>query len=365
MIRELLRPNQIVLGLRGSLSEVIPQLVQRSSLSDRRVALEAAIPAEKLEERTFFVSNIAIPHARIENLTAPELLLGISPSGVRLDRKRVNIVLLLATPMAQPAEHLQLLQRLTSLLPVVSQQLIKARSASEVLQIIAREEESPGHATYVNLTQEQVAFELQTDLTKGLTAKEAARRLALHGPNRLLKARKTPRLVKLARNLFSFFAVLLWIAAALCFVPGVNMPELGLAIVAVIVVNGFFSFLQEVRSDHAIEALQQLMSRKAHVIRDGQPDEIDAATLVAGDVIVLEEGDLVPADSRLVEAYEVEVDNSSLTGESTAAKRYKSDLPILIPGRFLWIELPNIVFSGTGMIRGRARAVVFGTGMGS
>jgi len=365
MIRELLRPNQIVLGLRGSLSEVIPQLVQRSSLSDRRVALEAAIPAEKLEEHTFFVSNIAIPHARIENLTAPELLLGISPSGVRLDRKRVNIVLLLATPMAQPAEHLQLLQRLTSLLPVVSQQLIKARSASEVLQIIAREEESPGHATYVNLTQEQVAFELQTDLTKGLTAREAARRLALHGPNRLLKARKTPRLVKLARNLFSFFAVLLWIAAALCFVPGVNMPELGLAIVAVIVVNGFFSFLQEARSDHAIEALQQLMSRKAHVIRDGQPDEIDAATLVAGDVIVLEEGDLVPADSRLVEAYEVEVDNSSLTGESTAAKRYKSDLPILIPGRFLWIELPNIVFSGTGMIRGRARAVVFGTGMGS
>lgn len=76
-------------------------------------------------------------------------------------------------------------------------------------------------------------------------------------------------------------------------------------------------------------------------------------------------GDIVPADARLIEAFEVEVDNSALTGESTSAKRYKSDQPILIHGKFLWIEFPNIVFAGTSMVRGNAKGVVFGIGMKS
>ncbi|MGN6719117.1 MAG: cation-translocating P-type ATPase, partial [Candidatus Binatia bacterium] len=95
----------------------------------------------------------------------------------------------------------------------------------------------------------------------------------------------------------------------------------------------------------------------------GKISEIDAADLVPGDLITLEQGDFVPADGRLLEAFEVEVDNSSLTGESSPARRYKSDQPVLISGRFLWIELPNAVFAGTALLRGRARAVVFGTGM--
>jgi magnesium-transporting ATPase (P-type) len=145
----------------------------------------------------------------------------------------------------------------------------------------------------------------------------------------------------------------------------VDLPQLGIAILMVILVNGLFAFLQEYKSDRALELLQQLIAQRCRVIRDGKLNEIDAQGLVPGDVIVLEEGDLVPADARLVEAFEVEVDNSSLTGESTPAHRYKSDQPILISGRFLWIELPNVVFAGTSLIRGRARAVVFGTGMNS
>jgi sodium/potassium-transporting ATPase subunit alpha len=84
---------------------------------------------------------------------------------------------------------------------------------------------------------------------------------------------------------------------------------------------------------------------------------------VPGDLIVLEQGDIVPADARLTEAFDVEVDNSTLTGESTSARRYKSDVPVLLEGAFLWIELPNIVFAGTALLRGQARAVVFGTSM--
>jgi sodium/potassium-transporting ATPase subunit alpha len=108
-----------------------------------------------------------------------------------------------------------------------------------------------------------------------------------------------------------------------------------------------------------------LITQKSRVLRDGELSEIDAGELVPGDIIVLDEGDLVPADARLLEAFEVEVDNSSLTGESTPAHRYKSDQPVLITGKFLWIELPNVIFAGTSLIRGRARAVVFGTGMNS
>ena len=132
-----------------------------------------------------------------------------------------------------------------------------------------------------------------------------------------------------------------------------------------IVVNGLFAFLQEYKSDRALEMLQELIAQKCRVVREGNLQEIEARDLVPGDVIVLEEGDLVPADARLLEAFEVEVDNSSLTGESSPARRYKSDQPILIQGKFLWIELPNFVFAGTSLIQGRARALVFGTGMNS
>ena len=132
-----------------------------------------------------------------------------------------------------------------------------------------------------------------------------------------------------------------------------------------ILVNGLFAFLQEHKSDRALEMLQGLIARKCRMVRKGKLEEVEAGALVPGDVIILEAGDMVPADARLLEAFEVEVDNSSLTGESSPARRYKSDQPVLIQGKFLWIELPNVVFAGTSLIQGRARAVVFGTGMNS
>ena len=365
MIAERLAAEKILFGLKGELPEAIDKLCTRSTLPELASQFRASKSDQNNERYSYIGDGIAVPHLRIENLAAPELILGLAPEGLSFNNHKIKIVLLLATPAEQPAQHLQLLQRVCSLLPAIREEILAQREGARVIQVIARAEQQSGLPTYMNLSQEQIAFELQSDLANGLTVEEAAARLAHYGPNSLKRAYQVPWYLKLIRNLFSFFAVLLWIAALLCFVPGVDLPQLGIAILTVVLVNGLFAFFQEHKSDRVIETLQALMAQKCRVMRDAMLREIDASELVPGDVIVLEEGDLVPADARLVEAFEVEVDNSSLTGESTPARRYKSDQPNLIAGKSLWIELPNIVFAGTSLVRGRARAVVFGTGMNS
>ncbi|HSF58660.1 MAG TPA: HAD-IC family P-type ATPase [Candidatus Binatia bacterium] len=365
MIAELLQPAKIVFGLRGEFTEVLETLSKQSALPGLAGQLRNKASTHDEERFSYIGDGIAVPHLRVDHLPAPELILGLSREGIKFNDHVIKIVLFLVTPAEQPAQHLQLLQRVCSLLPAIRDELLTQRNPARVLKAVARAEQQSALPTYINLTQEQIAFELQSDLAKGLPTEEAAARLVRYGPNLLRRAYRTPWYVKLISNLFSFFAVLLWTAALLCFIPGVDLPQLGLAILTVIVVNGLFAFLQEYKSDRALEMLQQLIAQRCRVIRDGNSSEIEARDLVPGDVIVLEEGDLVPADARLFEAFEVEVDNSSLTGESTPAHRYKSDQPVLISGRFLWIELPNVVFAGTSLIRGRARAVVFGTGMNS
>jgi len=365
MIAERLDSAKIVFGLKGELAGAIDKLSARSQIAGLGPKFHAQ-PPEKLNERYSYIGKgIAVPHLRIDALAEPELILGLAPDGLAFNDHKIHIVLLLVTPAERPAEHLQLLQRIASLLPAIRGELLKRRRADEIVRIIARAEQQSALPTYLNLTQAQIAFELQTDLVNGLSSAEAQGRLDRYGGNTLQRSRRDPWQFKLLRNLFSFFAILLWVAALLCFVPGVDLPQLGIAILSVVVINGLFAFLQEYKSDRALEMLQQMIAQRSTVIRDGSTQEIAAAALVPGDVIVLEEGDLVPADCRITEAYEVEVDNSSLTGEASPARRYKSDQPVLITGKFLWIELPNILFAGTSLLRGRARTVVFGTGMNS
>ena len=365
MIAERLNPEKIIFGLEGELAKALDQLCARSSIRDLAARFRAQKPNQNNQHYTSIGSGISVPHVRIDDLAAPELILGLSAKGLSCNNEKIHIVLLLATPAEQPPQHLQLLQRVSSLLPAIRSQLLAQHDARAVLQLIARAEQQSASPTYLNLSQDQIGFELQTDLTNGLSATEARGRLVHYGRNVLKRARRDPWYLKLMGNLFSFFAILLWIAALLCFIPGVDLPQLGIAILTVVLINGLFAFLQEYKSDRALEMLQQLITQKCRVTRDGKLAEIDAGELVPGDLIVLEEGDLVPADARLVEASEVEVDNSSLTGESTLARRYKSDQPVLISGKFLWMELPNVVFAGTSLLRGRARAIVFGTGMNS
>jgi sodium/potassium-transporting ATPase subunit alpha len=199
--------------------------------------------------------------------------------------------------------------------------------------------------------------------TTGLDAPEAARRLAEFGPNHVEEVPREHLLLVFAREFTHFFAVILWIGAALAFVaeqfdPGQGMGRLGIAIVGVIFVNGFFSFWQEYKAEQAVAALRQLLPQKVQVLRGGTIVEILATELVPGDIVVLEEGNFVPADCRLIEASGLRVNTATVTGESLPKARSiepsSEDSPLYAK---------NVVLAGTSVVSGQAHAVVYATGM--
>jgi sodium/potassium-transporting ATPase subunit alpha len=142
---------------------------------------------------------------------------------------------------------------------------------------------------------------------EGLSEAEARRRLAEFGPNRVERLRRRSLLLRLAGEFVHFFAMILWVAAGLCFLaegrdPGSGMARLGVAILVVILVNGLFAFWQEARAERALKSLEALLPRTVAVRRDGARVRLPAEQLVPGDVVELEDGDVVPADARVLEA---------------------------------------------------------------
>ena len=194
--------------------------------------------------------------------------------------------------------------------------------------------------------------------TPGLSSVDALRLLGAHGPNTITRTVRDPLWLRFLQQFWSVFAILLWVAGALAIVAG--MPELGLAIFAVIAINGIFGFLQEYRAERAVEALEHLLPTRNSVVRDGVEVVIDAAQIVVGDVVCLEEGDQVPADGQLLSASELNIDQSSLTGESTPQLKV-SGVPVgnSVPP----LERQDRVFAGTGVASGNGRFTVTATGM--
>lgn len=199
---------------------------------------------------------------------------------------------------------------------------------------------------------------------QGVTAEEVQKRFRSFGPNEIQEKRRTPLYVKFLKQFFNFFAILLWVAGGLAFLgeylsPNEGNLNLGIAIVAVIFINAIFTFYQEYKAEQAAEALKRMLAPVARVIRGQQELEIPAREVVVGDVFVLAEGDRVPADGRLFEQYELKVNNAPLTGESIPQNRNTA------PERGELIESSNTVFSGTTVVSGSGKAVVFATGMGT
>ena len=190
----------------------------------------------------------------------------------------------------------------------------------------------------------------------GRSTAEAQRLLLQFGANELVRRgeRRWPR--ELVGQFVHPLALLLWAAAILAVVAG--LPPLAGAIVAVVVLNALFAFWQEQEAERAVEALRAYLPLHATVVRDGRRQEVEARLLVPGDLLVVEEGDRISADARLLDGA-VEVDASALTGESQPVERRatlgESPLPLL--------EQPDLVFSGTGCTGGEAHAVVLRTGM--
>ena len=198
--------------------------------------------------------------------------------------------------------------------------------------------------------------------TNGLSAAEAGRRLASFGPNSIERRERESWLRKLLKNFTQFFALILWLASGLAFFaesrePGMGMATLGFAIIGVILINGLFSFWQEFRAERALVALQKLLPKQVKVLRNGRMELLPAQMLVPGDVIALEAGDEIPADCRLIEAFDVRVNNATITGESVPQVRdaEASRESELVAAR-------NILLAGTALVSGEARALVFATG---
>jgi len=186
--------------------------------------------------------------------------------------------------------------------------------------------------------------EEQARALPGLSSEAAAERLRRDGPNELPAPARPSSLRRFVDELRHFFALMLWVAGALAFVA--RLPELGVAIFAVIVVNALFSFFQERRADRAAERLRALLPRRVTVRRDGQRTEVDAREVVVDDVLVLDAGDRVPADAAVIEAHGLLVDSSLLTGESE-------------PGA---VASGGALFAGTFVVEGEADATVTATG---
>jgi len=191
---------------------------------------------------------------------------------------------------------------------------------------------------------------------RGLSTAEAQRRLIQYGPNELRRrgGLQWPR--ELARQLTHPLALLLWLAAALSFAVGSD--TVAIAVLLVIALNALFAFVQEMQAERAVEALAQFLPQQARVLRGGEPTAIVAENLVPGDIVVVEEGDRIAADMRLISGA-VEVDLSTLTGESAPALRSATLLDAGVPR----IAAQDLLFSGTSATGGEARAVVFATGM--
>lgn len=210
--------------------------------------------------------------------------------------------------------------------------------------------------TWHALQVDEVVKALGTDLARGLARDEVYRRLALYGPNEIAVRKRSP--IAMFLRQFTNFLVLILLAAT---VVAAALGEVvdAVTIAAIVIMMGTFGFVQEYRSEKTLEALRKLATPYCRVVRDGAETEVPVTELVPGDVVLLREGDRVPADVRIAEADELEVDESPLTGESTPVEKDPSK--VLDPAVPV-AERVNMLFMGTYIVRGRGRGVVVATG---
>ena len=214
-----------------------------------------------------------------------------------------------------------------------------------------------GDSWHQHSAQETVEL-LETHLHRGLTSEEAKQRLAQYGPNEL-QERPRPTFWQLLLNQFKQFLVLILIVAALVSFFLGEYVEAG-AIMAIVVLNAVLGVVQESKAEEALAALQKMAAPEAKVVRNGHVLTIPARSLVPGDLVILETGNYVPADMRLVEAVNLRIEEASLTGESVPVEKKAEG--VLSPEAPLG-DRHNMAFMGTLVSYGRGQGLVVTTGM--
>ncbi len=207
------------------------------------------------------------------------------------------------------------------------------------------------------LTAAEVATRLSVDPDEGLVDDEVVARRARHGPNRLPEAARRSWLSRLIGPFRDFMIVVLLAAAVLSGVIGDRIDTI--AILVIVLLNAGIAITQEWRADRALEALQKIAAARATVRRGRRDEAVDADGLVPGDVVLLEAGNLVPADLRLHVVAQLRVDESTLTGESVGVDKGTAQLPA---GEHALGERVNMAFKGTLVTQGRAAGMVVATG---
>ena len=214
------------------------------------------------------------------------------------------------------------------------------------------------------LTVEALAASLATDPRRGLAGAEARARLARFGRNELEAAKPVPAWRRFLAQFRDVLVVLLLVATAIsaglwAYERETGLPYEALAILAVVLLNATMGFLQQARAERAVAALREMSAAEATVVRDGEHEQVPAAELVPGDLIVIGEGDTIPADARLVEVSALQASEAALTGESLPVM--KSLAPVAADAALG--DRANMVFTGTSASYGHGRALVTATGM--
>ncbi len=207
------------------------------------------------------------------------------------------------------------------------------------------------------LTVEETLKQLNVAGNQGLTEQEVQARLATYGPNELRKEKTKSPLSIFLHQFKDVLMLILLIAAGLSIVMGEVIDAT--IILIIVVMSALLGFRQEYRSSKALDALKKMTAPSAIVLRDGKEVKIPANQLVPGDIILLYTGDKVPADARIIEAYSLKIEEAALTGESAPAD--KTSLPL--PENTQLNDQRNMLFGGTVVVYGRAKAVVTTTGM--
>ena len=206
---------------------------------------------------------------------------------------------------------------------------------------------------------EAVGQQLQTSLTDGLSAQEVSLRLARHGPNSIRETKPRSPWRMFAAQFTDFMIVVLLAAAVIAGFLGEAADTV--AIVTIVVLNAVIGFVQEYRAEQAMDALRKMAAQQARVVRNGEPATIPAAELVPGDIVLLEAGNVVPADVRVAESAQLRVGEAALTGESQPAEKHSH--PVDPDPKLALGDRTSMAYKGTIVHYGRGRGVVVATGM--